>query len=219
MSRDTGALIYGAVPRADLMPPEVAIRRKESARRRGLVSLMLLVLLIVVGGIVASNFAAAQAEQRLADERALTQQLLTEQLEYVEVQRIQTRLVAVDAQRASIAGVDVAWRDVLEPYLDVLGGDDIIDGVVASSNVPFEPPLALEGPLRVPRSATVELSILSSSMPDPDRWIRAWESESTFADASIDSIALEPGEGWLTVLTLNLSREALSPRAAEEVPE
>lgn len=219
MSRDTGALIYGAVPRANLMPPEVAIRRKEAARRRGLLSLVLLVFLLVMGGVVASNVAAAQAEQRLNDERDLTQQLLTEQLEYVEVQRIQSRLAAIDAQRALIAGVDISWRDVLAPYLDVLGANDVVDGVVAASNLPFEPPLALDGPLRMPRSATVELSILSGSMPDPHRWVRAWESEPTFADASIDSIVLEEGAGWLTTITLNVSAEALSSRATEEVSE
>ena len=61
-----GALIYGGIPRANLMPPEVAQRRRESTRRRSLIALSGLVVAIVIGGVVASFLYAAAAEQRRA---------------------------------------------------------------------------------------------------------------------------------------------------------
>ena len=209
-------LIYGAVPRAQLMPPEVAMRRRESSRRRGLIGLVVLVLVLVVGGIVASYWLAAAAQQRLEAERAVTQQLLAEQLEYVEVLGVQERLTAVVAQREALAGVDVLWQGVLRPYLSVLDSDEIVEALDAASNVPLEPPLAQDGPLRAARSATVLLTVATTDLPDPSRWLRAWEQLEGYADASIDSIALDEENVYLTVVTLNLSRDVLTGQEAAE---
>ena len=72
-AREQSTVVFGAVPRAHLMPPEVALRRKESARRRGLVAIVALVVVLVVGAVAASFWYAAQAEARLAAERQVTE--------------------------------------------------------------------------------------------------------------------------------------------------
>ena len=49
-SRDaSSALVYGAIPRAQLMPPEVALRRRESSRRRGLIALVVATFVFLAG--------------------------------------------------------------------------------------------------------------------------------------------------------------------------
>ena len=210
-SRDaSSALVYGAIPRAQLMPPEVALRRRESSRRRGLIALVAVVLVLVVGGI------AAAAQQRLEAERAITQQLLAEQLEYVEVLGIQDRLDAVVAQREALAGVEVLWRDELQPYLAALDSNEIVEAIATEGNRPFEPPLTQEGPLRSARSATVLLTVATNDLPDPSRWLREWQQLEGFADASIDSIALDGEDGYLTIVTLNLSSAVLTEQEASE---
>ncbi len=216
-SRDaSSALVYGAIPRAQLMPPEVALRRRESTRRRGLIALVALVLVLVVGGIVATHWLAASAQQRLEAERAVTQQLLAEQLEYIEVLGIQERLDAVVAQRAALAGVEVLWRDELQPYLSVLGSDEVVEGLTVEGNAPFEPPLTQDGPLRAARSATALLTVATSDLPDPSRWLRAWEELEGYADASIDSIAFDEEGRYLTIVTLNLSSAVLTEQEESE---
>jgi hypothetical protein len=216
-SRDASSpLIYGALPRAQLMPPEVALRRRESSRRRGLIALVAVVLVLVVGGIVATYWLAAAAQQRLEAERAVTQQLLAEQLEYVEVLGIQERLDAVVAQREALAGVEVLWRSVLQPYLAVLDSSEVVEAVNAEGNAPFEPLLTQDGPLRAARSATVLLTVATAELPDSSSWLRAWEQLEGFADASIDSIALDGEDGYLTIVTLNLSSAVLTEQEAAE---
>lgn len=209
-------LIYGAIPRANLMPPEVALRRRESSRRRGLIVLVGLILVIVAGGIIASYWFAAAALQRLEAERSITQALLAEQLEYVEVLGIQDRLDAVTAQREALAGVEVLWRAELQPFLAVLDTNEIIEALSAEGNSPFEPPLTQEGPLRSARSVTALLTVATTELPDPSRWLRAWEQLEGFADASIDSIALDGEDGYLTTVTLNLSSAVLAMQEVDE---
>jgi hypothetical protein len=198
------------------MPPEVAMRRRETSRRRGLIALVVLVLVVVIGGIVASFWLAAAAQQRLEAERATTQQLLAEQLEYIEVLGVQDRLELVVAQREALAGVEVRWRDELQPFLDVLESSEIVEALTADGNAPFEPPLTQEGPLRSARSATVLLTVATAQLPDPSRWLRAWEQLEGYADASIDSIAVDGDEGYLTIVTLNLSSAVLTEQEVSE---
>lgn len=215
-NREAATLVYGGVPRAQLMPPEVAQRKKEQSRRRVLVGLTLFVLIVIAGGVAASYLLAAQSEQRLADERGITQLLLAQQQEYEEVLGIQARLDAVDAQRTALTSVEIEWRASLLPYLAVFGDDEIIDGVAARANRPFDTPLILSGPLRSPRSATIVITVLTATIPDAPRWLRAWEREATFADASLDTVVLEDGASYLTMITLNLNAAALSDRVTTE---
>jgi len=186
------------------------MRRRESSRRRGLLALVVLVLAVVVGGIVASFWFAAAAQQRLEAERAVTQQLLAEQLEYLEVLGVQERLDAVVAQREALAGVEVLWQEELRPFLAVLDSAEVVEALTAEGNAPFEPLLTQEGPLRSARSATVLLTVATTQLPDPSRWLRAWEQIEGYADASIDSIAVDGEEGYLTIVTLNLSSAVLT---------
>lgn len=215
-ARVASPLVYGAIPRAQLMPPEVARRRRESSRRRGLIALVATVLVLVIGGVVAAHWSAAGAQQRLEAERAITEQLLAEQLDYIEVLGIQERLNAVVAQREALSGVEVLWRVELQPFLDVLREDEVVEAVDADANAPFDPPLTQEGPLRAARSATVLLTVATSNLPDPSRWLRAWEQVETYADASIDSIAVDGEDSYLTVVTLNLSSAALTHQGVAE---
>jgi hypothetical protein len=215
-SREAPVLVYGAIPRAQLMPPEVAQRKHERNRRRGLITLVMVVLLAVVGGIIGSFLFAAQAEQSLAAERAVTQDLLNQQLEFSELLEIQARLSGIETQRTLLDSVEVPWRSAMSSYLTVLAADGVIDGVTLLSNDPYGEPLVLAGPLRSPRSATAQVTVLTAGLPNAAAWLRAFETFPAFADASFDTSLLEQEEGYLTIITLNLSSEALAVPPVEE---
>ncbi len=217
--REQGALVYGAIPRANLMPPEVAMRRKEIARRRGLITAVIVVIALTVAGVVGAFFYAAAAEARLAEERRITDQLLATQLEYTEVTLVRGQLQSITDLRSQLSGVEVLWREELREYITVFGPDEVIESMSFSSNVPAEPVLGVTGPLRQPRVATVQIVVLTSETPRPWEWFREWELVETYADASIDSIT-RLQDVYETTVTINLNDLALSQRfGAEEVTE
>lgn len=218
--REQGALVYGAIPRANLMPPEVAMRRKESARRRGLVTAVIGVVALTIAGTVGAFFYAAGAEARLVDERRVTDELLATQLEYTEVTLVRGQLQAITDVRAQLAGVEVLWREELRPYLAALSPGEVVDAMSFSSNAPAEPLIGVTGPLRSPRVATARIVVITENLPRPWEWIRDWELIETFGDASIDSITRQQ-DGYETTVTINLSELALAQRfgAQGEVTE
>ncbi len=214
-SRDSGALVYGGVPRAHLMPPEVALQKKERGRRRGLITAVIAVLALTIAGVVGSFLVAANAEAQLAEERRTTEQLLAAQLEFTEVTLVRGQLGSITDVRGQLATVEVLWRESLQPYLSVLSADEVVDSLTFMSNSPAEPAIGVTGPLRSPRVATVTMVVLTTELPTPQTWYREWELIETFADASIDSITLLQ-RGYETRVTINLNELALSQRFGEE---
>lgn len=215
---DSGALVYGAAPRAHLMPPEVSLRRRESSRRRSLVALLAVVVVATIGGIVAASLVAADADRRLQAERAVTEQLLTGQLEYAEVTTIRADLEAIASLRTQLGATEVLWAEVLGPYLDVVGDETQVSTLTVTSNVPGSPALGVTGPLRETRVAFISLTIITAEVPSPWTWIRAWERLETYADASIDRVAVS-SEGYETAVTINLNAEAISLRFGDPAAE
>lgn len=214
---DSGALVYGGVPRASLMPPEVAIRRRESARRRSLIALTALVAAVTVAGVVGAFLAAAAAEQRLAEERRITDQLLAQQLEFSEVTQVRADLQIIADLRTQLGAVDVLWLEALSPYLLALGPTETVTALTVIGDAPAQPQLGVTGPLREPRVGTITATISTPTVPTPWVWFRAWEGVPTFADASIDRITLND-TGYDTVVTINLNADALSQRYSAEEP-
>lgn len=213
--RESGALVYGMVPRAHLMPPAVAIQRKERGRRRSLISLTIVVLAATVAGVVGSSLFAADAEARLAQERRTTEQLLATQLEFTEVTLVRGQTQSITDVRNQLATLEVLWRDTVNPYLGVLGDDEVVETLTFSSNAPARPPIGTTGPLREPRVATISMVVVTTELPAPQVWFRQWQLIDTYADASIDSITLQQ-QGYKTTITINLNDLALSQRFAEE---
>lgn len=213
--RDHNALVYGGVPRAHLMPPEVELRRKDAARRRSLIALAGLVVVLTVAGIVGSFLYAGAAEQRLAEERRTTEQLLATQLEFSEVIQVRGQLASITDLRSQLAGVEVLWLESLTPYLAVFSESELVDSLSFQGDAPAEPAIGVTGPLRSPRVATVTMVVLTTETPAPQLWLRAWEQLDTYADASIDSITLLES-GFETTVTINLNETALSQRFAPE---
>lgn len=213
--RETGALVYGAVPRAHLMPPEVALQKKERGRRRGLVTTVIGVVALTVAGTVASYVFAASVEAQLAAERRVTEQLLASQLEFAEVTQVRGQLQSIIDVRGQLSTVEVLWEETLTPYLSVLSASEQVKSLTFQSDSPAEPPLGIAGPLRSPRVATVRLIVVTAELPRPYVWYREWEQLETYADASIDSVTLLQ-DGYETTVTINLNELALSQRFADE---
>jgi hypothetical protein len=113
--RETGALVFGRLPRADLTPPEVALQREELGRRRGLISAVIAMLALVISGVVGSYLHAASVEAQLAEERRTTEQLLVAQLEFTEITLVRGQLGSIAVVRGQLPSVEVLWSETLQP--------------------------------------------------------------------------------------------------------
>lgn len=213
--RDTTALVLGGVPRAHLMPLEVAQGKKDAARRRGLISIMALAAIVVAVGVAASFWFAAQAEARLAEERAATEQLLAEQLTYSEVLEVRGQLSGILEQRLSVTEREILWRDIATPYLRIVSADGVLESATLTTAALGDPALLRQDPLRTQSVATMVLTVSTPGLPQPYRWLRAFETLPTHGDTSLDTITGEEGF-YLTTVTINLNAQALSGRLTDE---
>ncbi len=206
------AIVFGARPRAQLLPPEVEWQRREAGRRRGLLSLVVVVLLIVAAGISASVWYSSQATGQLEVSQAETERLLAEQLEYAEVVQLRSTLRSTEQTRAELAGVEVLWQEILLPYREILEADGRITALQLAGNIPGAEPLAPAGPLREPLSARVTMTIQTVTVPPADDWVRQLSALPTLADVSVDSITSDDDTAYTSTLTINLNDAALSER-------
>jgi hypothetical protein len=214
--RELAPLILSGVPRASLMPAEVALRKREAVRRRGLISIVVLAVLVVAGAIVAATFYAADAEARLAAERAVTEQLLAEQLSYQEVLEVRGQLADILGQRQSVTEREVLWRTIAEPYLAILAADGTLESATLTTAAIADPVLLRQDPLRVLPTATMVLTLNTPGLPAPYVWLRGFETLPAYGDAALDSIVLQEDGSYMTTVTVNLSSEALSGRLTDE---
>lgn len=215
-NRDASALVLGGVPRASLMPPEVAQGKREASRRRGLITLVVFVAILVAASVAGSYWVAAQAEAQLAAEREVTEQLLTEQLAYSEVLDVRRQLNDILDQRRQVTEREVLWLEVATPYLDIVSQDGVIESAVMTTAALADPELLRRDPIRTVPTATMIVTLYTEALPQPNTWLRAFERVETHGDASLDSITRE-GIGYLTTVTITLNEQALSGRIANEV--
>jgi len=214
-NRDASALVLGGVPRASLMPPEVAQGKREASRRRGLISLVVLVAILVAASVAGSYWLAAQAEAQLAAERTNTEQLLAEQLNYSEVLEVRRQLNDILDQRRQVTEREVLWLEVATPYLDIVAQDGVIESAVVTTAALGDPVLLRRDPIRTVPTATLIVTLYTEGLPQPYVWLRAFERVATHGDSSLDSITLEK-PGYLTTVTITLNDQALSGRLTSE---
>lgn len=214
------AVVFGGVPRVDLMPPEVAQGRRDARTRRTLGSLVLLVLALTAAGAIVASWWAGQAQQRLTDARNETLRLQQERLAYSEVTQLQSRIDAIIDQRQALAAGEVLWQDTVDPLLAIVTADGgVAQQVQIVGSAPGAEPLGVTGPLRQPRVASVTLEVQTPELPDGPGWLRSLASNPTVADASIDSIVGDPEAGYSTRITINVGENAYSGRFIEEETE
>ncbi|HPG75258.1 MAG TPA: hypothetical protein PLU61_03635 [Rhodoglobus sp.] len=216
-SERDAAVAIGGEPRVNLLPPEVAQRKKARSARRGLVALVIVVLLAVAGGYGFVTIRAIGAQAEYAAAQARTAELLAEQMKYSEVTSITGQVQAVKDARSVALSTEVLWNNYYTKIRDVLPTDSTISSFVADGRAPWEPETIPLGPLRMPRVATITFVVTSAAPFPVADFVAKLAKIPGFADATSDVISRE-GEGYTTQFTLNLGTEGLSGRfpAGEE---
>jgi len=102
-----------AVPRVNLMPPEIEAERGFRRIQLGLGAVALAVAGLVVGGFVLAQASANEAQDALVAEQGRTGQLAAEQAKYAEVPQVVGQVEAAKSAQATAMATDVLWFDYL----------------------------------------------------------------------------------------------------------
>ena len=214
-SSKTSVLAVGAEPRANLLPPEVAQRKRARAARRGLVALVIGVLLLVAGGYAFASIQAIAAQAELATAQARTGELLAEQLEYSEVTSVSGQLAAATTARQVGTSTEVLWVDVYSDIRDRLPEGTSLSDFRVDGRAPWEPEFTPAGPLRQPRVATVTFTVTSAGPFGVQAFVDEIAEIDGFADATADVFTLADTV-YRTTFTYSLGADALSGRFSDE---
>jgi Tfp pilus assembly protein PilN len=120
MAKTRQKIMFGAAPRADLLPVE---QRQELQHERTMPKLLLAIVasaavagLVWAAGMVPTSF----ADQRLADAELESEQLLTELATYSELQETLRGVEARSGEAQKLMANEVLYMDLLDSLLSVL---------------------------------------------------------------------------------------------------
>ncbi|GAB4067624.1 hypothetical protein GCM10028777_24180 [Angustibacter speluncae] len=204
-----------AVPRVNLLPPEILAERRLRRTQLGLAAVVLAVTGLVAGGFVLSAASVAQAEDALADEQSVTNDLLAEQAKYSEVPKVIAEVEAAQAGRETAMSSDVLWFD----YLSHLSASYPENVWVKDLTVTAAPASATAVPdptgLVTPGIATISVSGTARSHDDVAAWLDVLDATPGFADATYSVAARNDIETTALVdfsSTVTVTEDALSHR-------
>lgn len=208
------ALVFGAEPRMDLLPPEVRLAKRDKARRRMLVALLLAVVLVVGVGIGAVTWQAGTVQEQLATERERTAELIADQAQYSEVQKVQTSLDMARAAREFGASTEIDWAAYVAEIQSLLPADVGIGSLTLDGASPLLISEQPSIPLQYPRVATITIQFTGPTVSSLPPWLDALSGLPAYADSQPSLVSRTP-EGTYTVdWVLHINEDALSHRFA-----
>jgi len=202
----------GGAPRADLMPPEIRIKRSQLRTRRSLrLALFGVFVLVVVacGGTWAWN---ALAQTSLASAQAQQQGLIAQEAKYSKVTTIQNATTLIKAGQLIGDSTEIDWQDYLTKLQATLPAGVSLSTVNIGTADPMtayaQSTTPLEGGGRI---ATLAFSATSASLPSIPVWLDGLRSLPGFVDATPGSVSLTNGV-YSAEVTMHIGPEAFANR-------
>ncbi|HEY4151847.1 MAG TPA: hypothetical protein VGM38_00855 [Pseudolysinimonas sp.] len=201
----------GGVPRADLMPPEIRIKRSQLRTRRSLrLTLFGVFVLVVVacGGTWAWN---ALAQTSLVSAQAQQQALLVQQAKYSNVTTIQNATTLIQAGQIIGDSTEIDWQDYLTKLQATLPAGVTLSTVSIDTADPMTAYAQSTTPLEGGRIATLTFTATSKSLPSIPVWLDGLRSLPGFVDATPGSVTLGT-EVYSADVTMHIGTDAFAGR-------
>jgi hypothetical protein len=217
MSAKDQKIVIGGIPRADLLPPELAQEKKAKAQRSNLLALLVLVILLVglaYGGVTVLT-ATTQAQLDAANLESAD--LLAQQGEYIEVRQLAAQVDSAEAARRIGTSTEIDWKAIQQEILS-RGSNAVYLTMKMTSATPMAPFAASSIPLEKPRVAEIVMTGAIMSPEGMATWLRNLEEMPGYADATASSLENKLGVYTYT-LTIHLNEDAYTNRFAEETQE
>jgi Tfp pilus assembly protein PilN len=210
-SFNNAPLVVGGQPRANLLPPEIILKRKQLKTRR---ALRVGVVLVAIGtaAACAATFGVASVAQVQYSAAVDTQtRLVTEQGEYQGVRDVQDTIARITAGQLVGSSTEIAWQDYLTQLQGTLPSGVLLKNVSIESGTPMSAFGQSDGPLQGARVAAVTFTATSATLPTIPDWLRSMAKLPGFVDATPGSVKQENGIYTAEVL-MHINAEAFSMR-------
>lgn len=110
---------------------------------------------------------------------------------------------------------EILWSELVDEVESKLPVGAKLESATMTARLPWEAEMVTQGPLRVPRVATIVFVVSSPSLLDTPTIIRGLSDIEGFGDATPDMVERKDLL-FETTITLNLDRDALNDRFADE---
>lgn len=214
VAKSTPGLVLGAVPRANLLPPEVQERVRARRTRGYLVLLVLAVFLATAGGYAFASIRAITAQASLAAAQTRTLELIEEKATYAEVISTTSALDLIADTQVDATSTEIIWGEVFDRIGIVLpAGSYIVATMDASFPAPWDAPLIASGALEEARVGTLTMELVTETFPEGAALYRSLGEVEGIADLRIATVELPEGQaGYRTTIVVALSADSLSDR-------
>lgn len=203
----------GAVPRAHLLPPEVAQGQKARAVRRLLLSGLVGAIALVLVGVGAATVAVLAANSALQQEQANSAGIQTQLSKYGKVTSVQSQVTDIKSAQALGTTGEIEWM----PYISSLQATLPAGTTIVSFATELQSTLtqAVAVPLQGEYIASLKITADSPKASISD-WLENLAALKGFVSATPGSVALLPATGHYTVVVeVLIDKRALENRFVE----
>ena len=204
-------IVVGGQPRANLLPPEIILKRKQLKTRRALRFGVLLVALAVVAGCIGSWTVASVAQVQVGIAQQTQAELVAKQAEYSGVRDVQSTIATIQAGQLVGGSTEIGWKDYLVKLQATLPVGVVLDTVSIDSGTPMSAFSQSDAPLQGDRVAALSFTATSATLPTIPDWLRSLAKLPGFVDAIPGSVKQENGVYSAAVL-MHINSEAFSMR-------
>jgi len=204
-------LVVGGPPRANLLPPEVILKRKQLKTRRALRAGVVLVAVVTAAACVGTFGIASVAQVQLAAAQDTQTRLVAEQGAYSTVRDVQDTIETITAGQLVGSSTEIAWQDYLTQLQGTLPAGVLLKNVSIESGTPMSAFGQSDGPLQGARVAALTFTATSATLPTFPEWLRSMAQLPGFVDATPGSVKQENGIYIASVL-MHIDAEAFSMR-------
>lgn len=215
-------LVVGGQPRANLLPPEIVVKRKQLKTRRALRVGVFFVFVATAAACVGVWALGSVSQVQLALAQDQSSALVTEQLSYGEVRDVQTTIATIKAGEEVGASTEINLRDYLAQLAGTLPSGVTMETVQIDLGTPMAAYAQSDLPLQGDRVGSITFTASSAKLPSIPDWLRGLEKLPGFVDATPGSVKLTDGVYKAEVL-MHINADAFSQRfdpahiAAQEV--
>jgi hypothetical protein len=211
-SNGRAPLVVGGQPRANLLPPEIVLKRKQLKTRRALRFGVVLVAIGTAAACVGTFGVSAAAQVQLQVTQQAQNALVLEQAKYQEVRDVQLTIATIKAGQEVGASTEINWRDFLFELQKTLPSGVILKTVKVEGGTPMEAFLQSDAPLlQGNRVGSISFSAYSKTLPSIPDWLRGLTKVPGYVDAIPGSVT-EDGSGYSAEVLMHFNEGAFSLR-------
>jgi len=209
-------LIVVGIPRADLLPPEVALEAKAQAQRRSMLALIILLIVVVGAAYGAVTYLTSNAQASFEAAQARTTVLLKEQAKYSEIKTLSSKVSGIESDQKIATSTEIDWKSYLKAVEAKLPTGSTFQTVSVASSTPLTPLSATSGLLGPDGIAEIILGIKSEDVPDIVKLVDSLTDLPGYTDATPNNVTRDEDGYYLLSVTIHVSNDALSNRFKDE---